>query len=98
MPTPITDIKLRDPDSTLDYTIEWADWIPPGDSLASVSMSCSPTPTIISSTTPPAVSGTRVVVWLTGGVAGTVYSLLCRVTTTGGRTDERTVQVRTVSR
>ena len=41
---------------------------------------------------------TTVTVWLSGGTAGVKYDVACRITTTGGRTDERTVSVRVLER
>lgn len=33
-------------------------------------------------------------IWLSGGTAGETYSLLCRITTTGGRTFDQTVKLK----
>ena len=38
-----------------------------------------------------AVVGKTVVVWVSGGVVGTKGSVVVRVTTAGGRTDDRTI-------
>jgi hypothetical protein len=37
-------------------------------------------------------------VWLAGGTVETRYSITCRVTTSAGRTDERTIKVTVVQR
>ncbi len=41
---------------------------------------------------------TTVTPWLSGGTAGTVYSVACKIVTVGGRTDERTIEIQVVER
>lgn len=81
---------IQDPGALLDYTLDWSDWLG--------------TDTITGATF--AVSGMTVnasgftsftaTVWLSGGTDGADYAVTCRITTAGGRTDERTflLQVR----
>ncbi len=82
---------IKDPDAVLDYSIEWSKWLA-GDQIASSAWSVSDSALDASddSNTP-----TRATVWLSGGVAGQSYTVTNRITTSGGRTDERsfTIQV-----
>jgi hypothetical protein len=76
------------PTEVTDHALNFADQIPTGDSLTG-----SPTVVVASgitltpSTKPaPAVSGTTVVFWLSGGTHGTTYEGRVTVATTNGRT------------
>lgn len=76
----------KDPDATLDYGWDWAaeDWLG--------------TDTIVSSewTVPDGITkedesntDTKTVVWLSGGTLTETYKVTNRITTSGGRTDDR---------
>ena len=73
----------KDPDGVLDYGFDWAEWLGT-DTISSY---------VLTLTT-----GITLAVWLSGGTAGVKYDVACRITTTGGRTDERTVSVRVLER
>lgn len=81
-------IQRKDPDSTLDYTIDWTAWL--GTDTISTS-----TWTIGSGLTKQTDTKTSktATVWLTGGTAGTDYTATNRIVTVGGRTDERSMRV-----
>jgi hypothetical protein len=40
------------------------------------------------------IVGKTVVVWLSGGTVGTTYRIVCRISTAGGRTDDRSIFVK----
>ena len=88
-----------DPSSTtqLDYTVSWADWLATGDTVESAVWICSAG---IEESTDPAKSNTTttctVFVKPTAliGAAGTTETLTCRVTTVGGRTDDRSMTLK----
>jgi hypothetical protein len=40
----------------------------------------------------------KITVWLSGGTAGINYKVACLITTTEGRTDERTIWIKVVER
>ena len=82
----------KDPADVLDYALDWSDQL----SLTS------PTDTIISATwIVPAgltagaqsVLGGVATIWLSAGVAGTDYTITCRIVTAGARTLERSVML-----
>ena len=87
----------KDPDSTLDYVWDWHCWIG-DDELASASFVVEPDNglSIVSTSIDPETS--RALVWLTGGTVEQNYLVTCRITTSGGRTDDRTVFIRVESR
>lgn len=77
---------FKDPDEVLDYEIDWEARI--GTDTISTA-----TWTIPSGLVKDSDSTTDYVatVWLSGGTAGTNYSVGCRVVTEGGRTYDETV-------
>ena len=86
---------VKDPDATLDYTVSWAGWLPSGDTIDDAAWDV---PTGLTESAPSTVTTTTATVWLSGGTAGERYLVRCRVTTAGGRIDDRTIEVRVVER
>ena len=83
-------LPKKDPDSTKDYQFYWADWLA-GDTIATATFSVdSASGVTISSQSRTTATATA---WLTGGTAGKVALLQCRITTASGRTDDRTAEV-----
>lgn len=81
----------QDPDAVLDYTLKWADWLAPGDTITSATATVSPSGGL----TVGAVSNTvdTVTVWVSAGAAGSKYDVTVHVITNGGREDDRTFTV-----
>ena len=78
----------KDPNSTLDYRINWSDWLGV-DTIATVAWTV-PSGITQTSTTNTTTSAT---IWLSGGTVGTRYNVVCRITTAGGRIDDRTITI-----
>jgi lysophospholipase L1-like esterase len=83
-------------DAVLDYTLDWS--LPlasTGDTVAAATFTPSYIAgqasqlTVVSTNTTP----TTATVWLTGGVSGQLYSVMCHIITAEGRQDDRTFQV-----
>lgn len=85
----------KDPAAKLDFTMSWVPWLSAGDSIATANWSATAGITI-SSSPAPSLSASVATVWLEGGTAGGTYTLTCAVTTTLGRSDERSFTVRVV--
>ena len=83
----------KDPQSTLDYKLDWSSWLTT-DTIASViwTVETGITQTATSNTT------TSATIWLSGGEVGTEYTVTCRITTTAGRIDERSIAIRVAQR
>lgn len=81
----------KDPEALLDYTVDWDgdDW------LGTDTITGTPTWTVPAGLTLAAQSNTTTTatVWLSGGMADTDYNVECKITTAGGRTDERTIRI-----
>lgn len=75
--------------STLDYTVNWAAWLPTGDTLLTSTFTVTSGITIASQSNTTS-TGT---VWLSGGSAGQTYTVTHTITTNDGRADARTFDV-----
>lgn len=74
----------KDPDAVLDYTRDWSTYLA-GDTIAT-STWVVPTGLTVNSSTNDTTTAT---IWLAGGTAFTSYIVTNRITTAGGRTDDR---------
>lgn len=90
-------ILTKDPEAVLDYAI---DWDVTGDSWLSGDTISSVTWTVPTGLTKGSESNTTTTatVWLSGGTAGSIYSISCKIVTAGGRTDERTFKLKVEER
>lgn len=83
----------KDPDAVLDYEINWTAWLN-GDTISSSSW------TVPAGLTKDSDSFTDTVtkIWLSGGTDSETYTLTNRITTSGGRTDDRSVTLSVASK
>lgn len=79
----------KTPSEVLDYSIQWASLL--GIDTIDTSSWAVDGATEVSDTV--SVSGAVSTVYISGGTTGTVARLTCTITTTGGRTHERTLEV-----
>lgn len=81
-------VYQKDPGATLNYTVDWSAWLG-ADTIATSTF------TVPSGITKDAESNTTTTatVKLSGGTDGSDYSVVNRITTAGGLTDERTIQI-----
>ena len=87
----------KDPDAYLDYSIDWSDWMPNGDTIATSTWSietiagdANPMTTDQNTLNP---STSIATVYLDAGSAGNNYTITNTITTTNGLTDERFFRV-----
>lgn len=89
----------KDPNAQLVYQMDWTtDWMPTGDSLASVSYAVE---TISGDANPLEIEsegisgdGSLTYVELSGGSDKNVYTVTCNITTTDGITDSRRFRIK----
>ncbi len=79
---------LKDPNARLDFGVAWVDWLD-GDTISSATWTVPAGLTIHNQSH----SSDTAYVWLEGGTAGSTYPASCRIVTTGGRIDDRTIQI-----
>lgn len=85
-----SNIFVKDPLAVLDYAFDWSDWL---QSLETISTHVITIPTGLVESTPHTEAAGVVTIWLSGGTAGTKYTVSCLITTNGGRTDERSITI-----
>ena len=91
----------KDPNAALVYTFDWQEWLPTGDTIASVNYTLQvrandPTPLVRQSQG--VSSGTKTYVEISGGGAGKVYTVTAAVTTADGSIDRRSFRIRVENR
>lgn len=89
----MADSFLKDPDAVLDYQIDWSTWLG-SDTIASSSWVI---PTGITEDSDSNTT-TTATVWLSGGTAGTTYTVTNRIVTAGGRTEDRSLTIKCYDR
>ena len=85
---------LKDPSAVLDYAFDWTGWLATGETITDYTITADTGITVDSSTE----DDGKVTVWLSGGTAGINYKVACKITTSAGRTDERTIWIKVVER
>ena len=92
---------VKDRLATLTYSMNWAEWLPTGVSVAAVSYSVTPptynpTPLTLSSS---GVSGGNVTfVVLAAGTAGKIYTVTAQITLDNSQVDRRSFRVKVENR
>lgn len=85
----------KDKDARLDYIWDWTAWLADiSDTIASHVITVD---TGITADSSAVISGT-VAAFIAGGTVGTTYRASCRITTTAGRIDERSIFLKVVER
>jgi hypothetical protein len=79
----------KDPDSIIDYGCDWGDWLATAETIIT---SVWILPTGLTSFSEAATT-TTTAIYLSGGVVGTKYNLTNRITTTGSRTEDRSMLI-----
>jgi hypothetical protein len=91
----------KDPEATLTYSMEWAEWLPQSDTVTAVSYTLQvrandPDPLIKDAQG--VQSGHVTYVTLRGGQVGKVYTVTAQVTTDSGEVDRRSFRVKIENR
>lgn len=87
-------MNIKDPDANLDYAWDWTSWLPDGDTITSHQVTV-PDGLTLGTTT---LTGAIVTAWISGGTPGELYTVTCRITTSDGRTDDRSRTIKVEQR
>ena len=80
----------KDPQAVLDYAIDWTKWLDEvGDTIETSTWIV---PTGLTKVTETNTSNLATV-WLSGGTVGENYTVTNRITTVGGRADDRSITI-----
>ena len=92
----------KDPGAVLTYSIDWTDWMPDGDSIASTTWAVS---TIAGDSTPLVITASgrlpateKTYVELDNGTASEIYTITNTIVTVNGLTDVRRFRVKVEQR
>ena len=83
----------KDPEAVLDYQVDWSNWL--DEDTIATSVWVAQTGLTVDSDTETTTTATAIV---SGGTAGSTYTLENKITTAGGLTDERTLYIVCVER
>lgn len=79
---------VKDPSAKLDYMVDWSAWLG-ADTIAT---SIWVTPAGLTASAPSSTT-TTATVWLESGTVGSQYLVTNRITTAGGRTNDRSILI-----
>ena len=90
----------KDVEAQLFYTLDWVEWLPQGDSLATADFTVTarandPDPLVKVSQ---GIQGTKTYVELSDGQLGKTYTVTCKITTVDGLIDRRNFRVKVLAR
>jgi hypothetical protein len=80
----------KDPSDTLDYTIDWTALLVGGETITAAVWSVLPSSLSIGTKS---IASPNTSAWLSGGTPNTQYAVTCKITTSAGRSYERTVLI-----
>jgi hypothetical protein len=81
---------IKDPNALLPFAVDWSAWLTAENDTADSFTWIVPDGLVKEDEQ---ADGGKATVWLSGGVDGKNYAVVCRLTTTGGRVDDRTMQI-----
>lgn len=85
-------MMLKDPDAVLDYGVDWSVYLDAGEVITGSAWIIFPEGELMAST--PSYDDASTTVSLSGGGRGKIYYVTNRVTTSLGRTDDRSFTLR----
>ena len=84
-----TGVFSHDPEATLDYSVDWSDWLGNAETIDTVVWTV---PEGLTAALEDETDGVCTV-WLSGGVVNRTQKVECKITTNFGRVDERTIRL-----
>lgn len=80
-------IPPKDPDATLDYVWDYSEWLEAGETIDDYTVIVPTELTLVADGEADGV----VTAWLSGGLDGAKYTVTCRIETSVGRIDDRSM-------
>lgn len=91
-------VYVKDPSAVVDYTVDWGVGYLSGETVSASEFSIEPVETGGLAVDAAASDGQTASVTLSGGLPGHTYRVTNQISTTGGRTDERSLTIRIIER
>lgn len=88
----IIGMAQKQPAEYLDYNVDFTEWMPQDDEIASATVTVSPAGELTTDTI--SIMTPIIKFWAAGGVAGQTYKLTVKITTEGGRIKEDELKIR----
>lgn len=78
----------KDPNAILDYIFDWSDWLDENETINSHQILVECGSVVVDSNER---DGAQITVWLSGGNEQETARVVCRITTSAGRVDDRSL-------
>lgn len=90
----------KDTEAILDYTVDWINWLPTGETISASSWSVEAITGDLDplTSTGPTFTSTKAIVTLRNGTAGKIYKVYNQITTNSGKVDRRYFRVKVKTR
>jgi len=85
----------KDPNAILDYIFDWSDWLDENETINSHQILVELGSVVVDSNER---NGAQITVWLSGGNDQETARVVCRITTSAGRVDDRSLWLRIANR
>ena len=90
----------KDPYAVLDYTLDWTNWMPTGDTISTITVTAE---TISGDSAPLTIDSTTnndylATAYISGGTAGNIYNVEYKIDTTNGLKDSRNIRIKILER
>jgi hypothetical protein len=85
-----SNLKKKDPDSTVDFGIDWTDYL--ASNQDTIESSTWEVPAGLTEEDD-SHTNDHTFVWLSGGTVGSTYAVTNRIETAGGRTEDETIYI-----
>jgi len=90
----------KDPYAVLDYTLDWTNWMPTGDTISTITVTAE---TISGDSAPLTIDSTTnndylATANISGGTAGNIYNVEYKIDTTNGLKDSRNIRIKILER
>jgi hypothetical protein len=89
----MTTFPPKDPGAVLDYGVDWSAWLAEGESITGTPVVTADGLTVNPPGKSTVVADGVVTFWLGGGVKRSLCAVTCSITTSQGRTDQRSFSV-----
>ena len=90
----------KDPYAVLDYSLDWTNWMPTGDTISSITVTAQTITGDASALAIDSSSNTNYIVTATisGGTAGNIYNVEYKMITANGLRDSRNFRIKVLDR